>query len=78
MIPTDDNTRKDPEKDDIIPVEDNQPDEELSNENNVILGDEVQDGGASPEKPKKNHVMFIMVAIIALLFLLLIVRTCYQ
>lgn len=78
MVPTDDNTRKDPEKDEVIPVEDNRKDEELSNENNVIIGDEVQDAGASEGKPKKNHVMFIIAAIVILLFLLLIVKTCYN
>ncbi|MGL4333418.1 MAG: hypothetical protein ACRCSR_11600 [Bacteroidales bacterium] len=78
MIPSEDATRKDQENKDIIPVEDNQPDEKLSNENDVILGDEVP--GASTDEPqsKKNLMPLIIMAIVVLLFLLLVIKTCYS
>lgn len=78
MIPSENETKKDQDNEEIIPVEDNKPNEELSNENNVIIGDEVQ--GASPDEPqpKKNHMPLIILAIVVLLFLLLVIKTCYS
>lgn len=78
MKPSDDSANKDRENKDILPVEDNQPDEELSNENNIILGDEAAGISPNDPKPKKNHLMLIILAIVVLLFLLLVIKNCYS
>ncbi|MGL5771810.1 MAG: hypothetical protein ACRCX1_03365 [Bacteroidales bacterium] len=71
-------SKKDRDENEIIPIEDNLPDEELSNENNVILGDETQGGPVdNPKKKKGNHFGLIIVVIIALLALMYLIKSLY-
>ncbi len=79
MNPNDNPSKTKPDEKEIIPIEDNLSDEELSNENNVILGDEVQ--GASPDDDhpakKGNHFWLIIVVIIVLFALLYLIKSFY-